>query len=105
MSAFHAAFIAAVISVAATGAATAQTTLEKLGQFKTIGATDFAYVEQGGSKAAAIRKTLRRIEMPAGFKIDLYAIVPNARHMAGLGTSSGSQWTVRPSRPYRRAKY
>ncbi len=82
--------------------ATAQTNLEKLGQFKTTGVTDFTYVEQGGAKAEAIRKTLTRIKMPAGFKIDLYAIVPDARHMAVgpqgivtfVGTRKTDVWSV-----------
>jgi glucose/arabinose dehydrogenase len=94
--------MAAVFSIAVTGPATAQTNLEKLGQFKTTGVTGFTFVEQGGSKAAAIRKTLQRINMPAGFKIDLYAIVPDARHMAVgpqgivvfVGTRKTSVWAV-----------
>jgi glucose/arabinose dehydrogenase len=94
--------MAAVVLAATTGVATAQTNLEKLGQFKTTGVTDFAYVEQGGSKAAAISKTLQRIEMPAGFKIELYAIVPDARHMAVgpqgvvvfVGTRKTDVWAV-----------
>jgi glucose/arabinose dehydrogenase len=56
--------------------------MEKLGTFKKVGTTQFTYVEQGGEKAANIRETLKRIKMPPGFKIDLYAIVPDARHMA-----------------------
>ena len=64
------------------GGAAAQTNLEKLGQMKTTGVTDFTFIEQGGAYADGIRKTLERIKMPSGFKIDLYAIVPDARHMA-----------------------
>jgi glucose/arabinose dehydrogenase len=56
--------------------------MEKLGSFKKVGTTQFTYVEQGGEKAENIRETLKRIKMPPGFKIDLYAIVPDARHMA-----------------------
>lgn len=57
--------------------------LEKLQQFKTTGdVTEIPVVPQSGPKAAAITKTLSRIKLPQGFKIALYAIVPDARHMA-----------------------
>lgn len=39
-------------------------------------------VTQSDPRAGAIKKTLERIRLPAGFKISLYALVPNARHMA-----------------------
>ncbi len=79
-----------------------QTALETLGQFKTTGVTDFSVVEQGGEKAAAISKTLERIKLPKGFKIGLYAIVPDARHMAVgpqgivvfVGTRKTEVWSV-----------
>ena len=71
--------------------------LGKLGQFKTTGVKDFTNVEQGGAKADAIRETLKRIELPSGFKIELYAIVPDARHMAvgpqGIATFVGTRKT------------
>jgi hypothetical protein len=57
--------------------------LEKLSGFKTTGTPmDIPLVPQTGSKADAIKKSLARIKLPAGFKIGLYAIVPDARHMA-----------------------
>ena len=55
--------------------------LEKLGKFQTTGTTEFTTIEQGGANAEAIRNTLKRIKMPSGFKIDLYAIVPDAVDM------------------------
>jgi glucose/arabinose dehydrogenase len=48
----------------------------------------FQMVEQGGANADAIRKNLQKVKLPPGFKIDLYAIVPDARHMA-VGTNVG----------------
>jgi hypothetical protein len=39
-------------------------------------------VPQGGAKAAALKKNLEKIKLPQGFHIGLYAIVPDARHMA-----------------------
>ena len=74
-----------------------QTALETLGKFKTTGVTEFTHVEQGGDKAASISKTLERIKLPDGFKIGLYAIVPDARNMAvgpqGIVTFVGTRKT------------
>ena len=92
---------ASVMALAAT-TAYAQSDLEKLSAFQSTGAADFTYVEQGGSKAEAIKRTLERIELPDGFSIDLYAIVPDARHMAVgpqgivtfVGTRKTEVWSV-----------
>jgi len=59
-------------------------------------------VKQAGPDADGIRKVLKRIRLPAGFKIGLYAIVPGARHMAVgpttgvvfVGTTEGKVWAV-----------
>lgn len=45
-------------------------------------------VPQTGRKADRIREELKNIKLPPGFKIDLYAIVPDARHMA-VGNNAG----------------
>ncbi len=77
--------------------------LEKLSAFKTTGvALEIPEIEQGGKKAEAISKVLERITLPPGFKIDLYAIVPDARHMAVgpqgvvtfVGTRKTKVWAV-----------
>ena len=76
--------------------------LERLGQFKTTGVTEIPEVEQGGARAEQLRKNLERIELPPGFEIDLYAIVPDARHMAVapqgtatfVGTRKRDAWVV-----------
>ena len=95
--------LAAFALTAAFGtAAQAQSNLEKLSQFKVTGVRDFTVVEQGGDYAEQIKKTLERIELPAGFKIGLYAIVPDARHMAVgpqgivtfVGTRKDKVWSV-----------
>lgn len=71
--------------------------LEKLSQFKVTGTRDFTTIEQGGDNAEAIRGILEGINLPDGFKIDLYAIVPDARHMAvgpqGIVTFVGTRKT------------
>jgi glucose/arabinose dehydrogenase len=57
--------------------------LEKLSGFKTTGTPmEIPQVAQTGGKADAIKKNLARIKLPRGFKIGLYALVPDARHMA-----------------------
>jgi glucose/arabinose dehydrogenase len=93
---------AALLATASAGSAAAQSNLETLGQFKTTGVKEITFIEQGGANAAAIRKNLERIKLPAGFKIDLYAIVPDARHMAVgpqgiavfVGTRKNDAWVV-----------
>jgi hypothetical protein len=51
--------------------------LDKLGQFKTTGASpNIPTIPQGGAKAAALKKNLEKIKLPHGFHIGLYAIVP-----------------------------
>jgi len=56
--------------------------LDKLGEFKTTGVTEIPTIPQGGRKANAIKANLAKIKLPQGFKINLYALVPDARHMA-----------------------
>jgi glucose/arabinose dehydrogenase len=77
--------LAAATALACTMAlpALAQQNLEKLKQFK-VATTDLNIptVAQTGRKADSIRANLKNIKMPPGFKIELYAVVPDARHMA-----------------------
>lgn len=76
--------------------------LEKLSNFQTTGVTEFTYIEQGGQYAAGIRKNLENINLPDGFKIELYAVVPDARHIAigtqgvvtFVGTRKDKVWSV-----------
>jgi glucose/arabinose dehydrogenase len=59
-------------------------------------------VPQTGKNADAIRENLKRIKLPPGFRIDLYAIVPDARMMAVapstnmlfVGTRKTTVWAV-----------
>jgi glucose/arabinose dehydrogenase len=62
--------------------------LEKLSSFQSTGTVEPKPIPQEGRRADAIRKNLEKIQLPAGFKIDLYAIVPDARHMA-VGPNAG----------------
>lgn len=75
-----------------------------LGVFATSGKTmgDHTFIEQGGQKAENIKKILQNIKLPEGFKIDLYALVPDARDMAMapqgtvlfVGTRKDKVWVV-----------
>lgn len=83
-----------------TGMAAAQgagDNLDKLSNFKTTGTKDFTVVEQGGEFADGVAKNLEKIKLPEGFHIGLYAIVPDARHMAvgpqGIVTFVGTRKT------------
>jgi glucose/arabinose dehydrogenase len=94
---------AAALACALALPALAQQNLEKLKQMK-VATTDLNIptVPQTGRNADAIRANLKNIKMPAGFKIDLYAIVPDARHMAVapstnmlfVGTRKTTVWAV-----------
>ena len=77
--------------------------LDKLKQMK-VATTDLniPLVPQSGPNADAIRENLKRVNLPPGFKIALYAIVPDARHMAVapstnmlfVGTRKTTVWAV-----------
>ena len=93
---------AAAVALAGPSLAAAQN-IEKLKQFKVSGTDpNLPVVPQAGRNADAIRENLTRIKMPPGFKIELYAIVPDARHMAVapstnmlfVGTRKSTVWAV-----------
>lgn len=91
----------AALAISATGAL-AQTNLEKLGSFKITGTKDHVYIDQNSEAADSIREVLKGITLPEGFKIELYALVPDARHMAMapqgtvlfVGTKKTKVWAV-----------
>ena len=77
--------------------------IENLKQMKVSGVDpSMPPVAQDGKNAAALRENLKRVKMPPGFKIDLYAVVPDARHMAVapntnmlfVGTRKNTVWAV-----------
>jgi glucose/arabinose dehydrogenase len=59
-------------------------------------------VPQGGSRAEQLRKVLERIRLPEGFRIELFALVPDARqiavgpktHVLWIGTRKSTVWRV-----------
>lgn len=77
--------------------------LAKLKEMHVSGADpSLPLVPQTGKNADAIRANLQRITLPPGFKIELYAIVPDARSMAVapstnmlfVGTRKSTVWAV-----------
>src|SRR5262245_3665433 len=83
------AFLLGLAAALAPAGSVAQDNMEKLGQFKTTGTSmDMEMIPQGGEYAEGLKKNLERIKLPSGFKIGLYAVVPDARHMA-IGPSTG----------------
>ena len=77
--------------------------MAKLKEMRVSGADpNIPLIPQTGKNADAIRENLKRVVLPAGFKIDLYAIVPDARHMAVapstnmlfVGTRKSAVWAV-----------
>ena len=83
------AFLLGLAAALVPAGAVADDNMEKLGQFKTTGTSmDMEMIPQGGDYADGLKKNLERIKLPSGFKIGLYAVVPDARHMA-IGPSTG----------------
>jgi glucose/arabinose dehydrogenase len=62
--------------------------LDRLGAFQMTGTEEPKPIPQEGRKADAIRRNLQKVKVPQGFKIELYALVPDARHMA-VGPNAG----------------
>ena len=77
--------------------------LEKISAMKNTNTDmNIKTVDQAGKNADAIKANLKKIKLPEGFKIELYAIVPDARYMAVapstnmlfVGTRKTTVWAV-----------
>src|SRR5690348_5410003 len=77
--------------------------LETLGAMhQTNNPVDWLTIPQTGPKADQVRQNLKKIKLPPGFHIDLYALVPDARHIAVgpqgvvtfVGTRKTKVWAV-----------
>ena len=65
---------------------------DKMTSFQVTGTSlDLPLVPQDGAKADRVRANLATIDLPPGFNIALYALVPDARHMA-IGRNLGVVW-------------
>ena len=93
----------AAVTLGVAGLASAQANIEKLKQMR-VATTDLniPLVPQTGANADAIKNNLKNVKLPPGFKISLYAVVPDARHMAVapstnmlfVGTRKTTVWAV-----------
>jgi glucose/arabinose dehydrogenase len=95
--------VAASLLMAIALPAAAQQNIDKLKQMKVSGTDpNIPTVPQTGKDADQLRENLKRIKMPPGFKIDLYAVVPDARsiavapstNMLFVGTRKTKVWAV-----------
>lgn len=78
--------------------------LQKLSAMQSTGTPKEAFqpVPQNDEYAAQLRKNLEQIKLPPGFKINLYAVVPDARHIAVgpqgvvtfVGTRKDAVWAI-----------
>src|SRR6187455_1424077 len=96
----------AVATLFVANAALAQARPDNLSTLKQmkVATTDLNIptVPQTGRNADAIRDNLKKVKLPPGFKIELFAIVPDARHMAVapstnmlfVGTRKTTVWAV-----------
>ena len=102
---FRAACVAALLALASPGAfsQTAGSNIEKLKQMKVSGSDpNIPLLPQTGKNADQLRENLKRVKLPPGFKIDLYAVVPDARsiavapstNMMFVGTRKSTVWAV-----------
>ena len=68
----------------------------------TGSAAEWPEVPQTGTKADKVKENLKKIKLPAGFHISLYALVPDARHISVgpqgvatfVGTRKSKVWVV-----------
>jgi glucose/arabinose dehydrogenase len=89
--------------LALSGTAFAKDALDTMKQFKVATTNlNLPTVAQEGRNADAIRANLENVNLPPGFNIELYAVVPDARHMAVapstnmlfVGTRKTTVWAV-----------
>jgi glucose/arabinose dehydrogenase len=101
---------AAFLSLAALPAAAQQqppspapSALETLGAMRPTGSSaEWPEVPQTGAKADKVKENLKKIKLPPGFHISLYALVPDARHISVgpqgvatfVGTRKSKVWVV-----------
>ncbi len=94
---------ALVFGAAQAQQATGDQALERMRGFQTTGTPlEMQSVPQMGRRADQVRRNLGRIKLPPWFRIDLYAVVPDARHMAVrrnnahvfVGTRKTGLWVV-----------
>jgi glucose/arabinose dehydrogenase len=79
----------------------AQDNMDKLTNMQRTDAT-FTHIDQDGERAEALQEIVQHIDVPDGFEVSLYAVVPDARSMAVapqgtvvfVGTRKDKVWSV-----------
>jgi glucose/arabinose dehydrogenase len=92
---------ALVAATALSSPVLAQDNMAKLTNMQRTDAT-FTHVPQDGERAEALRAIVEHIEVPDGFEVSLYAVVPDARSMAVApqgtvvfaGTRKDKVWSI-----------
>ncbi len=93
----------ALLTLAACPLVTQAAELETLGAMHQTGTpVDWPLIPQTGPKADQVKQNLTKIKLPPGFHIALYALVPDARHIAVgpqgvvtfVGTRKTKVWAV-----------
>jgi glucose/arabinose dehydrogenase len=74
--------LSCAVALCTTGAFAQDANLEKLGAKQKTGTPMMVPIPQTGEYAESLKALAEKIKVPAGFKVNLYAIVPDARHMA-----------------------
>lgn len=62
-----------------------------MGAFQVTGTKSGQSIAQEGKYADNLRKVLKTIKLPPGFRIELFALAPDARHMA-VGRNKATVW-------------
>ena len=102
-TAFVKSILASALVVAFAAPSFADENLEKISAMKnTNTAIDIPTVPQTGANVEQLKANLKKIKLPEGFKIELYAVVPDARYMAVapstnmlfVGTRKTTVWAV-----------
>lgn len=95
-------FGSAALCLTLAASASAQSAPGEPGAIRITGSAEHTYVDQDTASADALRRVLEGIRLPTGFRIELYAMVPGARHMAlspggtvlFVGTRRDKVWAV-----------
>jgi len=94
---FHPKVTVVLLALALAPAASNAAELETLSAMHPTSPIDWPTIPQTGAKADQVKQNLSKIKLPPGFHISLYALVPDARHIAigpqGIVTFVGTRKT------------
>ena len=90
-----------LLTASAASIAAAQDNMDRLQNMQKTDA-QFTFIEQDGERAEALKAILPHINVPEGFEVSLYAVVPDARSMAVApqgtvvfaGTRKDKVWSI-----------